>query len=185
MMRRRLRACPGTLPAILPTLCAVVMLAACSPALNWREVEGVAEQRGWFPCKPERIERQVSLQGRLVPARLVACDAQGATWSTMGLQFAGPVPAAEALATVRDMLMMNLQAEEAAPPPGLAAGVDGLQWLAGRRADGAPLTVAVRLRVQGRWLVQQVLMTGKTGDWPRSLDAAALNTFFEGAFTPS
>lgn len=181
MKRCRPGACCGTLPSIL-VLTLVAGLAACSPALNWREVEGVSAQRWWFPCKPERVDRQVSLQGHRVPARLAACDAQGMTWSNLALQFASPAEAAAALGPARTALMINLQAEENAPPQGLAGAVEGPLWLAGHRADGEGVSGVARFRVDGRWLVQQVLLTRGGPTWPRTLDAGALNTFFEGAF---
>lgn len=183
MTLRRPRACQGTLRSTLLMIGAVAALVACSPALNWREVEGVEGLRWWLPCKPERTEREVTLQGLRLPARLAACDVQGLTWSNMALQFPGPADAATALGHARGTLMMNLQAEETAPPQGLAGVGDGLLWLAGRRADGVAVTAVVRFRVQGRWLLQQVLMTQGGPAWPRAVDASALNTFFEGAFT--
>lgn len=157
-------------------------LVACSPSLNWREVDGVAEQRWWFPCKPERIERQVSLEGRLVPARLVVCDAQGATWSRMALQFPSPADAAQALIAARASLRANLQARETAAPNGLVTRGEAPLWLAGRRAGGAEVVAAARFSVQGRWLVQQVAMAEDAAGWPRSLDGGALDVFFDGTF---
>lgn len=179
----RSRPCSRLCATLLPTLAVGVAmgLAACSPALNWREVDGVASQRWWFPCKPERVERQVSLQGRQVPAQLAACDAQGVTWSTMALAFPTPAEAAEGLAPARAVLMANLQAEETAPPPGLAPAADRPAWWAGRRSGGDATMAVVRFRVQGRWLVQQVLLTQAGPSWPRGLDENALNTFFDGA----
>lgn len=157
-----------------------VGLAACSPALNWREVDGVAEQRWWFPCKPDRVERQVSLDGRRVPARLVVCDAQGATWSKMALEFPNPADAAQALVAARTTLRANLQARETAAPNGLVIRGEAPLWLSGRRSGGDEVLAAARFSVQGRWLVQQVAMARDGAGWPRSLDGGALDVFFDG-----
>lgn len=168
-------------------LAVVCLLSGCAPALNWREIEGVEGGRWWFPCKPDRIERTVSIEGRAVPARLAVCDAQGATWSTMALQFPGPAEAAQALEPARLTLMMNLQAAERPQPVGLALKEATPRWWGGRRSGGEPVQVAVQFRVQGRWLVQQVLMVnapnpagGEPVGWPAALPAQGLDTFFAG-----
>lgn len=59
-------------------------LSACSPALNWRQVD-LAEADGLrtrLPCKPDRIERVLRLEGVESPQRLVmwSCEAAGARW---------------------------------------------------------------------------------------------------------
>jgi len=166
------------------TLAALCFLSGCSPALNWREIEGVEGVRWWFPCKPDRIERTVLIEGRAVPVRLAVCDAEGASWSTMALQFPGPAEAAQALAAARLTLMMNLQAAERPQPAGLTLKEAAPQWLAGRRPGGERVQAAMQFRVQGRWLVQQVLMVnqaGEAGVWPSALRSQALDTFFAGA----
>lgn len=59
-------------------------LAACSPALNWREVRPVDSGGlvAWFPCKPQAVERRMSWPG--VPAasvHVLSCRADGLIWS--------------------------------------------------------------------------------------------------------
>lgn len=59
-------------------------LMACSPALNWRQMD-LAEAEGLrasFPCKPDRLERSLRLDGVDTPVRMVmwSCEASGATW---------------------------------------------------------------------------------------------------------
>jgi hypothetical protein len=59
-------------------------LSACSPALNWRQVD-LAEADGLrtrLPCKPDRVERVLRLEAVEAPQRLVmwSCEAAGARW---------------------------------------------------------------------------------------------------------
>lgn len=169
------------LPCLMLSAWTLTWLTACSPQLNWREIDGVEGGRWWFPCKPDRIERSVSIEGQPVPARLAVCDAQGASWSTMALQFDAPAQAAAALEPARLTLMMNLQAAEMPAPKGLVLPSAAPGWLQGRRPGGEPLQAAVQFRVQGRWLVQQVLMVNVSGDWPKDLRADVLEPFFAGA----
>ncbi|MEY4156007.1 MAG: hypothetical protein RJB64_728, partial [Pseudomonadota bacterium] len=56
----------------------VVSLAACTPALNWREVRfDNARWVGWLPCKPDRAQRTVNLGGPLAQLSLMGCQADG------------------------------------------------------------------------------------------------------------
>lgn len=165
-------------------LAVLASLTGCSPALNWREVEGVEGARWWFPCKPDRVERTVVIREQPVPARLAVCDAQGASWSTMALQFPGPAEAAQALDAAQLTLKKNLQATERPQPAGLTLKEAAPQWLAGRRPGGEPVQAAMQFRVQGPWLVQRVLMVNQADEsdaWPAVLRPEALDTFFAGA----
>lgn len=112
--------------------------AACSPALDWREVrsEGGA-LTVWLPCKPQRRVREVDLAGQRVSMEMLGCRADGSTW---GLTSADVVEARQvepALAALRKARSENLGAPEAS-----ASAVE-LPGAAGSRA-------ALSLRVAGR-----------------------------------
>lgn len=167
-----------------------VALLACAPALNWREISWLDGSHWWFPCKPERFERELTLADSQVPASMLVCDAQGATWAATAFQFAGPAQAAAALAPARMGLLMNMKAEPLAAPL-LAGPGDGTArlWLTGQRPGGQPVLAVVRFQVRGAWLVQQVLMTapvvGAGGSWPSALNTQALEAFFDAAMPGS
>jgi hypothetical protein len=66
-------------------LAAVVMLSACAPELNWREVQ-LSDADGLsalFPCKPDRLERKVPWPGLPdgLTMRMLTCRAQDRTWA--------------------------------------------------------------------------------------------------------
>lgn len=62
-----------------------LLLAACAPALDWREVSFAPGQTTlWFPCKPVRQERELEIApGQRHLAVLLACDAQGASFAAL------------------------------------------------------------------------------------------------------
>ena len=63
-------------------LAAAGLLAACAPALDWRDVR--LEGSGvllLFPCKPDSQTRTLSLAGASVRLSLHACSAAGSTWA--------------------------------------------------------------------------------------------------------
>ena len=65
-----------------PITAVAVLLAACSPSLNWREVrpEG-SDAVMMFPCKPQRFARQVPLAGGKVEMHLSSCTVEGVTYA--------------------------------------------------------------------------------------------------------
>ena len=62
--------------------CAAVLLVACSPTLDWREVqpEGAGAQL-MFPCKPSTNVRTLQLAGARIPMALHACSAGQMTFA--------------------------------------------------------------------------------------------------------
>ena len=62
---------------------AVLLLGACSPTFNWREVPigGEGELVALLPCKPDRARRDLPLADRSVPVTMIGCEAGGATFA--------------------------------------------------------------------------------------------------------
>lgn len=59
-----------------------VVLAACSPTFNWRDVPLPGSKlQAQMPCKPERAERQVPLTSSGVTLRLLSCEAGGLSFA--------------------------------------------------------------------------------------------------------
>ena len=68
----------------IATVLLATVLSSCSPALNWRQMD-LAEADGLrlrFPCKPDRHERSLRLEGVAQPLRMAmwSCQAGGAIW---------------------------------------------------------------------------------------------------------
>ena len=67
------------------TLAWSLSLAACAPSLDWREVR-LGEPGGLqalFPCKPERHQRSLAVEGWPSPltVQMWSCTAAGLTWA--------------------------------------------------------------------------------------------------------
>jgi hypothetical protein len=154
----------------------LVALAACAPALDWRETKpdgsGVAML---FPCRPERQERVVRLAGADLPLRLHSCRAAGTTFS---LAFADAVDAARVTP-----LLLDLRAGAAAniggtPAPrafalkGATANEHGAQLRTeGRLPDGRPVVEHAAFFVKDLRVYQATVL----GESP---PADAVDTFF-------
>ena len=75
---------------------AALLLGACSPVFNWREVPigGEGELVALLPCKPDRARRDLPLNDRSVPVSMIGCEAGGATFA-VALASAGDAAQAE------------------------------------------------------------------------------------------
>ena len=73
--------------------CVLALLAACSPAHEWRQVR--APKGSWvalLPCKPTLEERQVELQGRTWLWSLQACEVDGVRYALLSATRTGSAP---------------------------------------------------------------------------------------------
>lgn len=116
------------------------LLAACSPALNWRSVplEGAALSVA-LPCKPDRAVRAVDLGGVKADLAMVGCEADGALFAVSQLALADPAQASATLGRWRAAVLARL---------GNSARVVLEQAYAPRGA--LPLPGAVRIVAHGR-----------------------------------
>lgn len=139
-------------PAVTCGLLVAWLVAACSPALNWRQVEFYS-LRAVLPCKPDTAQRTVTLAGFAAPMDMVGCEAAGGLYAISRL----PVPTANASAPLQlawqESALANLRVESVSqkafrsglvtPNPSGAAPTGSVNLdvvvVAGRSADGRPL----------------------------------------------
>ena len=164
---------------------AVLALAGCSPALNWREVRPEATSlRLLLPCKPDRAEKSVPLGGQPALLRLMGCDADGATFAVAVATLALPAGAnpANVLAQWQSLSLVNMGAP-AQPASALPLKIQGWQAVAGmplplriralgKRADGTPVAGEMAFFAQGSEVFQVVVYAAK-------LTPEMADTFFD------
>lgn len=156
--------------------CIVLWLAACTPALNWRETSpegsGVALL---FPCRAERHERTVRIGDADTRMQMHSCDAGGAVFSLAFVDVASPAEVAPLLAGMRAAAVANI-----------GGAATALPW---RPPGATPNEQTARLRVEGalpggRRVVEhaaffarglRVYQATALGD---GLDGDALDTYF-------
>lgn len=159
-------------------LAAAGLLAACAPALDWRDVR--LEGSGvllLFPCKPDSQTRTLSLAGAPVRLSLHACSAAGSTWALAVADLGDPARVGPALAELRSAAQRNLAAPDghalelkvpgSTPHPG-----SGRLQFEGRMPDGRAMHEQVAVFVKGTQVYQAVVLG-------TSLDAEAASTFFD------
>jgi len=160
--------------------CLAVTLAACTPALDWREVrpEGGAVTL-MLPCKPASHARAVTLADRRVEMSMYACTVGDVTYAIAFADMADPAAVTPALGELARSARANLRAAEGAASsalavPGMTPNAQAAQWrIDGRLPDGRQIQEQMALFAYGT-RVHQATMVG-----PR-IDAEARDTFFSG-----
>ena len=143
---------------------ALVLLGACSPAYDWRDVRPAGTELALqFPCRPVAQRRAVELAGPPVDLSLMACTAGGQTWALAHADLGDPARVTGALAELRSSTIQKLQAEQAAlvpvavpgATPNLQAGRLRLQTRPGAASGGhRPLHMELALFARGTHVFQ-------------------------------
>jgi hypothetical protein len=153
-------------------------LAACTPALDWREVRPAdSDALVMFPCKPQRFARRLPLAGAHVEMRLASCTAQQATFAIGYATLADPRQVGPALDELRRAAAANIGATPVALPWSIAGmtphPLAQKLVMRGRDAAGTPVDEQAVFFTRGL-RVYQATVVGP------SVDAAAAETFFGG-----
>lgn len=89
------------------------LLAACSPALNWRTTQlKDAPLQALLPCDAQTASRPVDLGLGQVPLSVVGCEARGAIYAVSHFAVAEPARAAEALTFWQQAVLKQLKSAD-------------------------------------------------------------------------
>lgn len=100
-----------SIPTILISVLASVMLAGCSPKYNWREYSSPdAPYRVMFPDKPDSHTRSVDLNGMTVDMTMTAARVDGTTFAVGSAQAPDVAQAQAALEAMKTALVRNIGA---------------------------------------------------------------------------
>jgi hypothetical protein len=161
-------------------ICFGLALAACTPALNWREVRPDGSQaRGMFPCKPASHARRVTLAGQTEEMSMWACSADETVYALSFADVKDPARVGAALDELGRAAQSNLQSQGgAASQPAAVVGMtphpQSAQWhSSGRLPDGRAVQERVLLFSHGTQVYQATMLGAQ-------LDTEAQETFFGG-----
>lgn len=156
---------------------AALTLAACSPALDWREVRPPdSGLQALFPCKPEYMQREIALAGAPVTMELVACTTGGATYALMHAVVDDPARVAPALRQLREAAAANVGGTPRVVAPMMVAGMTPNSQAERIEIDGLGVH-GEAVREHAGFFVKgtRVFQATVVGERP---DAAAVETFF-------
>ena len=164
--------------ALFVLAASLLVLAACSPALNWRDVRPDNTALSLLlPCKPDKAQRSVPLGGQPTELAMLGCDAGDATFalavaSVLDASQMAAVQAGWHAATLANMKATGPTQTTPLKVPGASVQPPAvLVQASGQRADGRPVFSQTAYFAQGSQLFQAVIYTGK-------LQPEAAETFF-------
>jgi hypothetical protein len=167
------------------TLLAVLSaaLAACSPALDWREMrpDGSGAVVS-FPCRPSSHARKVRLAGGDVELTLYACTAGDITWALAWADVTDPARVAQAVDELRRSAAANIGAVTAQDLPLNVPGATpnlgaGRVALTGQHSDGQVVHEQMAVVVKGTRVLQATALGAQ-------LPPEAMEIFFGGLRLP-
>ena len=177
---------------------ALLAVAACSPAYNWREVRfDDADLAALLPCKPDRAQQPMPTGAETTATLdMMGCRAGGATFTLSHVHLDPPADAAAASETLerwqaatRARLSATPSASAAFTPQGAAVAPGSVKLLIETKdTDGKPLFVQMALFMRqssagqgGFDLFQAAIYRGKPGG---KSGAEAADNFFSSLRLP-
>jgi hypothetical protein len=148
------------IPAAAALAITSVLAAACAPTYDWREVRPAdTALRAMLPCKPERAARSVAMAGAQVELRVLACEADGATFAISQAELGDAGRSAQALAQWEQVARLHLRASVAAQRPFVPAGAldlpqSQLFTLEGERPGGGKVQARAAFFARGSQVFQ-------------------------------
>lgn len=164
------------LPLRITALACALLLAACSPKYDWREVRGGgAPFIVTLPAKPASHTRQIDLEGLPVTMTMTAAEVDKVTFAVGAAELGDAALASKALMSMKTALVRNIGGTirkektgttpsmieiEASGPPGPGSG-------------GQPRLLLARFYAKDRFIYQVIVTGGE-----KSLSREAADTFF-------
>jgi hypothetical protein len=162
---------PGSTLFRTAAIAAAILLAACSPHFDWREVRGAeAPYTVLMPAKPASHVRQVNLGGTEVAMTMTAVDLDGALFAVGTATLPDAASAANALGAMKSALVRNIGGTVTREK----ATADGTTSTLDFEATGAPQERLLAGHLVARdTRVYQVVAIGSAKSLPRE----AIDTF--------
>ena len=158
----------------------LLVLAACTPTFNWREVTvGPAGLRATFPCKPDQAEHRTAFgPGREVVLHATGCEAGGAAFVVVYGDLGSAGALADAIAQWEKASLVATKSavdrEQPYQPAGaLGLGQSVLVRAHGQRPDGTPVQSQAAYFARGTSAYQAVV-------YARTLKGEMTDSFFAG-----
>ena len=149
----------------LVALTGLLLASACSPKLNWRDVQpGNTGLTLLLPCKPDQGDKIVPLGGRPTKLTMLGCDAGGATFAVAIADMGDAPNLPEVLTQWQAITLGNMKASPSTTQsrplrvPGASSEPAPVLVLAkGQRPDGSAVNGWAAYFTKGSQVVQVVM----------------------------
>jgi hypothetical protein len=150
---------------LVPAVLALLALAACSPAFNWREVRLENTRLSLLlPCKPDQAQKIVPLGGQPTTLFMLGCEAGGATFAVAVADLGDAAKTGPVLAQWQRLTLANMKARPGSGQvtalrlPGAAVEpAPVLVKAQGQRADGTAVSGQAAYFARGSQVFQGVI----------------------------
>jgi hypothetical protein len=123
--------------------------AACTPTLNWREVQ-LGHLNTLLPCKPDTATRPIPLAGQTVAMEMAGCEVAGTLFAISRVKAGDASQAVALLAALRAASLTNVQMTAVHPQANSGDVQTSFDVLVdGKRVDGSALQVRFKWQVLG------------------------------------
>lgn len=154
-------------------LCGLMLLGACTPKLDWREVAGTAAPYTvLLPSKPSTYARSVNLGGIHAEMSMTAAEVDEVSYAVGSAELADATQAQAALAVMKDTLVANIGGVVRHEKSVVGNGSTQIELEAGPKPGGRPIALHARFIAAGR-RVYQVIVIGPE----KSVRPEAVETF--------
>lgn len=143
-------------------LAAGLLLTACSPTYDWREIRG--EGAGYMvmlPAKPASHTRGVNLDGTQVQMTMTGAETDGVSFTVATAQLSDAEQAVKALQAMKQAMLRNLGGSVKQDKPVQVSGATQATELTatgGADASGRPRLMVARFFVRGNRVFQMVVL---------------------------
>ena len=169
------------LPCLLQAsaIALLLVLQACSPALNWREVRvDSAPLLALFPCRPDQGVQSVVLGARVIKMTMMGCAAGGAMFTLAQVARNGSEDDAALIALWRAGTLASMQGVQTSEAPFVlkkasASPAPRQLRAAGKRADGSSVVLRAAWFAVGATVYQVAVYADSDNE-------AVVQSYFEG-----
>jgi hypothetical protein len=157
----------------LPIVTLTILLTACSPKFDWREVRGTESPfTVLFPAKPATISREVTLNGVVLKMQMTAADVDGVSFAIGSAKVTDASKIPGVLEAMQQGMLNNIHGvlEKNSGSGSDATNSDVVAY--GKLGNGQPVKFVGRFLARGAW-VYQIVIIGKE----KTLTPEVVDTF--------
>ncbi len=159
----------------------MLVLAACSPKFDWREVRGGSDARFsvLLPAKPASLSREVNLGAVTVAMTMTAAEVDGVTFAVGSARLPDAATAAAVLPAMKTALVRNINGtvqRETSSAPGQPPSIE-IEALGAAGPQGAAPRLLIARFIAKDAQLYQIVVAGPAGKVSRDAVDTFLSSF--------